>query len=62
LCLRRTAQGGSPNSDPHDALLEQEYMKSEMVMKMALVKSRRKVMASSSKLTVQRERERFEGC
>jgi len=37
-------------------------MKSEMVMKMALVKSRRKVMASSSKLTVQRERERFEGC
>ena len=36
-------------------------MESEKVMKMVSVKSRRKVMTSSSKLPVRRERERLKG-
>ena len=47
--------------DSHGARLEQEYMKIEMVMKMALVKSRRKVMASSSRLHMQQKCEKLEG-
>ena len=47
--------------DPYDARLEQEYMEDEMVMKTTSVKSRRKVMVSSSRQSMQRERERLEG-
>ena len=42
----------------HGARSEQEYMKSDMVMKTAAAKSERKAMASSSRLPVRRERER----
>ena len=52
---------GEVLSDPHGARSEQEYMESEMVMKMTLAKSRRKPMANPSRLPVQRERERLEG-
>jgi len=46
---------------PHGARLEQEYMEGEMVMKTASIKSRKKAMASSSRLPVRRECERLEG-
>ena len=50
---------GEVLSDPHGARSEQEYMESEKVMKTALTKSWRKVMASSSRLPVRRERKRL---
>ena len=46
--------------DPHGARAEQEYKKSLMVMKTASVKSRRKVMAISSRLPVRQKCERLE--
>ena len=44
---------GGVMGDPHDARSEQEYMEGEMVMNTTLVKLRRKVMASSSRLPMQ---------
>ena len=46
--------------DPQDKRSEQEHMEDKMVMKTASVKSRRKTMASLSRLPVRRERERLE--
>ena len=48
---------GRAMSGPHSARSEQEYMESEMVMKTASAKSRRKAMVSSSRLTVQSARD-----
>ena len=52
---------GRVMGDPHGARSEQEYMKGEIVMETASVKSRRKTMVSSSRLPVRRECERLEG-
>ena len=61
MALRDPRSPDGVTRDPYGARLEQEYMESEMVMKMTLAKSRRKPMANPSRLPVQRERERLEG-
>ena len=61
MALRDPRSPDGVTRDPYGARLEQEYMESEKVMKMVSVKSRRKMMVRSSRLPVQRERERLEG-
>ena len=58
LAPRDPRSPGGVMGSPHGARSEQEYMKSDMVMKTAAAKSERKAMASSSRLSVRRERER----
>ena len=50
--LRDLRSPGGVMGDPHDARSEQENMEAEMLMKKASVRSRRKTMASSSRLPV----------
>ena len=59
--LRDLRSPGGVMGDPHDARSEKEFMKSEMVIKTAPVKSRMKVMASSSRLPMRQECEKLEG-
>ena len=58
---RDKRSSGGVMDDPHGARSEQEYMESEIVMKTILIKSRRKAMATSSRLPVRRDRERLVG-
>ena len=61
LGVRNLRSSGGVMDDPHGARSEQEYMESEIVMKTILIKSRRKAMATSSRLPVRRDRERLVG-
>ena len=50
LALSEPSSPDGVKGNLHDARSEQEYMEGEMVMNTTLVKLRRKVMASSSRL------------
>ena len=61
---RLGAKGAEESNRSHrrnGARSEQEYMEGEIVIKTAPIKSRRKAIASSSRLPVRWEQERLEG-
>jgi len=58
LAPRNPRSPGGVIADPHGARSEQEYMESEIVMKTVSAKSRRKTMASSSRLPMRQDHKR----